>query len=470
MKNRFNNLTSKQWLPFQKSWYIEESIEDTYEKNLGFFVKYDLEDNYPNNVFFFGSQQKLNTFEEQAKIKGAKIITTENLHKTDQLQFAIFDLTDLIASKTEYYKFKEQVLKLLTEIYDKLRHRRFVSIFIKNQIIKNEYYTFAWDISYSVAKLYTLKDEKIACYETKNNEDNKGLYLTKQNYYYSLYFRKDEKSLGDKNMAGEFGLFENIAQQKSKIYTPEKIDNWFILRPKRRTKKEVSHPAKYPEELVNIFIKYFTKEGDNIFDPMSGMGSTQVCANQNNRNGYGYELSDFFAQLANERLNVLENTNSNSKILNKDARDIDKNDFPRIDYIITSPPYWNMLNMKGAENQAKRIKKGLRVNYSDRTDDFGNIEDYQEFINDLVSLYFKTISILKPGGYFTLVVKNIKKKGWNYPFAYDLGRKLQKKLILTQEVFWLQNDINIAPYGYGNTFVSNTFHHYCLTFQKPFIK
>ena len=31
---------------------------------------------------------------------------------------------------------------------------------------------------------------------------------------------------------------------------------------------------------------------------------------------------------------------------------------------------------------------------------------------------------------------------------------------------WLQDDQSIAPYGYGNTFVTNTFHHYCLNFQK----
>ena len=44
---------------------------------------------------------------------------------------------------------------------------------------------------------------------------------------------------------------------------------------------------------------------------------------------------------------------------------------------------------------------------------------------------------------------------------------LQEYLILSPEMFWFQDDLNIAPYGYGNTFVSNTFHHYCLNFQKP---
>jgi hypothetical protein len=69
----------------------------------------------------------------------------------------------------------------------------------------------------------------------------------------------------------------------------------------------------------------------------------------------------------------------------------------------------------------------------------------------------------------TIVVKNIKKKGRNYPFAWDLAHALQEKLILLPEAFWCQDDIRIAPYGYGNTWVSNTFHQYCLSFQKPVV-
>jgi hypothetical protein len=123
--------------------------------------------------------------------------------------------------------------------------------------------------------------------------------------------------------------------------------------------------------------------------------------------------------------------------------------------------------MKGAENQAKRIKKGLRTNYSDDDDDLGNLSDYNEFVDSLAGIYINMLPLLRPGGIIVIVVKNIKKKGKNYPFAWDLAAKLQSELILLPEVFWCQDDISIAPYGYGNTFVSNTFHQYCLIFQKP---
>ncbi len=215
-----------------------------------------------------------------------------------------------------------------------------------------------------------------------------------------------------------------------------------------------------------------------MFDPMSGTGSTQVAALNLGRNAYGTELSSFFMEIAQERCeNIVrpaqkelfapESITVDYKIINKDARLISPDDFPLLDYVITSPPYWDMLNMKGAENQSKRIEKGLQTNYSESAEDLGNVSDYRAFLNDLKEIYFNIASQMKRGSCMTIVVKNIKKKGKNYPFAWDLANLLMERFELLPEVFWCQDDINLAPYGYGNTFVSNTFHQYCLTFRIP---
>jgi len=300
--------------------------------------------------------------------------------------------------------------------------------------------------------------------------------MVQGNIYYSLYFRKDDNSTGEIiNNQDEY--FIKPKTQSIPYYNLKPLSSWHIIKPKPRSKVEILHPAKYPEELVEIFIKSFTKEKDNVFDPMSGSGSTQYAALTLDRNAYGTELSPFFGKIATDRLNELiepsqlslfkVEKNVDFKILIKDAREVTKNDFPAIDYIITSPPYWDMLNMKGAEYQARRKEKGLQLNYSDNEKDLGNLSIYDDFINDLCEIYFKLYELLNAGGIMTIIVKNIKKKGQNYPFAYDLAQILQKKYILLPEVFWCQDDINLAPYGYGNTYVSNTFHQYCLNFQKP---
>ncbi len=397
----------------------------------------------------------------------------------ESLQFALFDTRNQFSTKTttkEYCKIRSKIIEDALKIFDKLIHRRFLCIIIPN--VKNgaSYLPFAWDLAIQLSSHYSLKDEKIACKPDFHNPSNSNYFTPTNELFYCLYFRKDENS-ASKIEIKENRLFGNNVQLDSKAKRENKIPAWFILKPQPRKKNEVLHPAKYPEDLVELFVEQFTKENDNVFDPMSGTGSTQVAAIKAGRNGYGTELSDFFAEIAiNRCFETISPTqkelfseplNQHFLILNKDAREIKKEDFPTIDYLITSPPYWDMLNMKGAENQAKRIEKGLQTNYSDTTDDLGNIADYHDFINDLTNIYFNIIDLMKSGSYLTIVVKNIKKKGKNYPFAWDLSEKLMEKLILLPETFWCQDDINLAPYGYGNTFVSNTFHQYCLNFQKP---
>ena len=65
----------------------------------------------------------------------------------------------------------------------------------------------------------------------------------------------------------------------------------------------------------------------------------------------------------------------------------------------------------------------------------------------------------------TIIVKNVKKGGKIYPLAWDLGHRLGQIFTLKDEKIWAQDDIRLAPYGMGNAWVSNTFHHYCLQFR-----
>lgn len=472
MKNRFNRLTSKEWLPFQKSWFKESSDDLLYKENLRFFTKADASE---EKVLYFGKSYSL-----------FKNIADENKLQADKLekyngksQFILIDLRGFINNDTtlpEYKRLRDKVLTLIKKHLTKLEERRFISVFIPNIQTKNNYFAFAWDIAKHIGQIISLKDERIACSIKTTSEQNQKLFNPSKSIFYCLYFRKDEQS-GKELKTNEFNFFLNTTQKINNGGISKKIPSWFVLKPQPRKKDEILHPAKYPEELVEMFVSEFTKENDNIFDPMSGTGSTQLGALKLKRNGYGTELSEFFAKIANGRCNeyieptqkllFYEEKNQKFKIINKDARLINRDDFPLIDYMITSPPYWDMLNMKGAENQAKRIEKGLKTNYSDHRDDIGNIPGYYDFLFTLRDIYFNIASMMKGGSYMTIVVKNIKKKGTNYPFAWDLASLLQEKLILMPEVFWCQDDITIAPYGYGNTFVSNTFHQYCLNFQVP---
>lgn len=475
MRNKFNKITSKEWLPFQKSWFIYSNTEELYLKNLRFFSK---KENTGEPVLYYGDQ--LNLF--------SKIAESENLNFNSLpdykgiSQFILIDLRkeiETLKSIDAYLELAGKVQDMLTSAAVGLEFRRFVTILIQNTFINESYIPLAWDLAKRISNILSIKDEKIGCLDSNfDSYSSVQSFVPTKNGFYCLYFRKDEQSGFQKTTDTTSLLKIQKPLINSKLNSDYVIPYWFILRPQRRTKNEIAHPAKYPEELVDMFIKKFTIEFDNIIDPMSGTGSTQLGALMAKRNGYGTELSEFFTDIANIKckeylspsqlmLFADEKPVLDFKIINKDARLISKNDFPPIHYMITSPPYWDMLNMRGAETQAKRQEKGLRTNYSDDPDDIGNIAEYNQFLETLKEIYFNIASLMDAGSFMTIVVKNIKKKGSNYPFAYDLSTLLKEKLILLPEVFWCQDDISIAPFGYGNTWVSNTFHQFCLTFQVP---
>jgi DNA modification methylase len=225
--------------------------------------------------------------------------------------------------------------------------------------------------------------------------------------------------------------------------------------------------------MAQEFIEFFTKKGENVLDPMAGTGSTLVAALRSGRNSYGIELNPKYAEVAQkfiteERASLGSAVEKlSSVIINGDAAGAASFKLPPIQYILTSPPYWDMLHAKGAATQKKRrASTELDVFYSVDPDDLGNIDDYEKFLERLVLIYAGLKPILNPRAYLTIIVKNVKKGGRIYPLAWDLARGLGKFYTLKDEKIWCQDNQPIAPFGLGSAWVSNTFHHYCLQFRN----
>lgn len=253
--------------------------------------------------------------------------------------------------------------------------------------------------------------------------------------------------------------------------------SWFVHNPPRRDRRVLRHPAKFPETLAQEFIEFFTKRGQVVLDPMAGTGSALVAALRAGRHSYGVELNPAYAEIARQ---VVEEERQalggdvdglTALVITGDAAEISAHaaahSLPSIDYVITSPPYWDMLRARGAVTQkTRRAAPELDVFYSDNPHDLGNIDDYDTFLVRLVSIYAGLAPFLRPGAYLTVIVKNVKKGGRIYPLAWDLAKQLGQVYVLKDERIWCQDNQRLSPYGMGNAWVSNTFHHYCLQFRN----
>jgi len=253
--------------------------------------------------------------------------------------------------------------------------------------------------------------------------------------------------------------------------------SWFIHNPPPRRKDVRLHPAKFPETLAEEFIRFFTKRGQTVLDPMVGTGSTLVAALRAGRRSVGIELNEKYFGVAQQvvadeiaALGRVPRTR-HPLLFNADAAGVGELKLPPVDYVLTSPPYWDMLRARGAATQKqRRATPGLDVFYSDDPHDVGNVADYDEFVRQLVAIYSALRPVLKPRAYLTIIVKNVKKGGRIYPLAWDIGRLLGKVYTLKDERIWAQDNQRLAPYGLGNAWVSNTFHHYCLQFRNDLVE
>lgn len=249
--------------------------------------------------------------------------------------------------------------------------------------------------------------------------------------------------------------------------------SWFVHNPPRRQAGVLAHPAKFPETLATEFIEFFTKKGQAVLDPMAGTGSTLIGALRAGRNSYGTELSPRYAavakrQIADERTALgAAAADLASEIVCADATTIGQLGFPSIHYVLTSPPYWDMLHAKGAKSQkTRREAPGLDVVYSEDPHDLGNVHDYEEFVSRLAQIYSGLKPLLVDRAYLTIIVKNVKKGGRVYPLAWDLASALTATYSLKDEKIWCQDNQPLSPFGLGSAWVSNTFHHYCLQFRN----
>lgn len=243
----------------------------------------------------------------------------------------------------------------------------------------------------------------------------------------------------------------------------EWLQNSFsIWRDLRKTKeeKEFLHPASFPVALVEKLLATFSREGDTVLDPFNGIGSTMVGAINTNRKGIGIDLSKEYCEIAKKRVGDA----GTIRIINGNSfTELDKLEKNSCNLCITSPPYWDILNM------TRTADKKESVNYSGKTSDLGNEEDYSTFVTRIGELFGKVSDMLVSGGYCLVNIMDIRKKSNFFPLHMDLAIELkQRGYIFDDIIIWdRQSDYNnMRPLGYPYKFRINKVHEYILIFAK----
>ncbi len=249
--------------------------------------------------------------------------------------------------------------------------------------------------------------------EVKKEEENNIVHLRK------------EKQL-PKDYVGESKYAKKYCGQLIKP------DGSFYSRLERRknydVKLELKHPAKTPLHIARWAIQEFTKEGDWVFDPTMGAGTTAVESLVLNRNVAGIELEFIDVVLSNVKKN--ENPNVKCKMFQGDA--VNTNDILskdkqtkniKFDLIVNNPPY------SGDESQKGYGKDSIRSNWYDRK--YHNLALYREnesYINFMDKIYKQCVDRLNKGGYFVVGVKDMMRNKQPFKLHEILGDILSQYL------------------------------------------
>lgn len=240
---------------------------------------------------------------------------------------------------------------------------------------------------------------------------------------------------------------------------------------------EKLHPAPYSFQDIGHLVRFFTKSGMKVLDPFGGVGSTAKACEVDGRVCTSIELSPKWHELSIKRLEteIGKGASKHHHFINGDSCEVLKTfEDDSFDFMVTSPPYWGILNKLDQKVKKNRVANNLETKYSDNEKDLGNVESYDEFLDILISkIFLQCARIIKNGKYMALVVSDFRDKSEYISFHSDLICKLNKAKIpnggilkLQGTKILLQNHKSLLPYGYPFAYVENIHHQYVLIFKK----
>ena len=236
---------------------------------------------------------------------------------------------------------------------------------------------------------------------------------------------------------------------------------------------EKQHPAPFSYTDIVRFIEFFCKAGETVMDPFSGIGSTMKACAVTGRKGIGIELSPRYVELTRQRLatelRAASFETDSMEVVQGDARRV----LPTLEagsvgFVVTSPPYWGILNKVDHKARQERLAHGRDHNYGTDANDLAHIAAYDDFIAELGGVFDQVARVLRPKRYLAVIVGDFRHKERYYMFHADLATEFQRRgnFALRGITIIHQKFKRVFPYGYPYSYVPNIHHQYAMVFQN----
>lgn len=226
---------------------------------------------------------------------------------------------------------------------------------------------------------------------------------------------------------------------------------------------------------IEKLISFFTKQEMLILDPFMGSGTTAIAAYNLNRKSIGIDLNKNYLELAKSRFdkkNMVEGLHY-QYIVGNSIYELNKID--TVDYIVTSPPYHNILKNKNSgirsDNSHKGFRNGARSGvefYSNDVNDLGNQETYLQFKKLFSKVMIKCYQKLKPNKYCSIIISDFTVDKCETNVQGDIVKLMEKiGFEFVGTTILLQDNKPLYPFGYPFAYKINHMHQNIINFRKP---
>jgi len=234
------------------------------------------------------------------------------------------------------------------------------------------------------------------------------------------------------------------------------------------------HPSPKPPQLMKEIIRFFTKENELVLDYFMGVGGTLLGASLSNRIAIGIDLEKKYIEAykeANKYLKLKEQTTivgDSIKILKNPIQIKNKIGNDKFSLILIDPPYGDMMSKPKTGEAVKNGKDTSATPFTTLSNDLGNM-NWDKFREIFKESIINSSKLLKNKGHIVIFIKDMqpKKDKLNLLHA-DLIKDIStiEDISYLGTKIWANQGVNLYPYGYPYSYVSNQIHQYILIFKK----
>ncbi|MDD3694130.1 MAG: DNA methyltransferase [Candidatus Pacebacteria bacterium] len=208
-----------------------------------------------------------------------------------------------------------------------------------------------------------------------------------------------------------------------------------------------------PEVARNLILRY-SDEGDILLDPMVGGGTTAIEAKILNRNIICSDVNDSALERTKESLKFDVENKSWQKVVKRDARDLGKAENDSVDFILTHPPYADIIKYSNGEIE----------------EDLSNIHNLEIFANEIEKVAKELFRVLKPGKFCAILIGDTRRNKMYQPLAYRVMEKfLNVGFQLKEDIIKRQYNCKATGFWVKKSKESNfllIMHEHLFIFQK----